>query len=328
MKPKVSIVMPVLNGEKYIGEAIGSILAQTFSDFELVVIDDGSTDRTPELIEEFRAKMRVTCVRHDRCQGITRSVNDALRHAAGEYISFLDHDDLWFPEFLETQVRYMEQHPEVGMVHSDFQTVDAHGNVLESSVAACRNRGRPSGRVFAELFQNNFIVANSVLIRKKCFDRLGTFDEALRWGDYHMWLRIAREYRIDYMDKVLTKYRQHSNQGSREASTRDPNQDPVPLQAIKRLVAQYPEIRQELGDTTVRRRMGSFYFDHAYAWYLEGARKDARIVLRKALRSWPTNRRYISLYLACLLPPSLVSALRGNSAQRRQGNRPAELRPS
>jgi glycosyltransferase involved in cell wall biosynthesis len=135
MKPKVSIIMPVLNGEKYIGEAVASILAQTYTDYELIVVDDGSTDSTPDLIRRFSAMLPLKCIRHPAPMGIAPSVNDGIRHAAGEFIAFLDHDDFWAPEFLSVQVSYLERRPEAGMVHSDFQTVDAGGNVIESSVA-------------------------------------------------------------------------------------------------------------------------------------------------------------------------------------------------
>src|SRR4029077_3221779 len=127
-------------------------------------------------------------------------------------------------------------------------------NVLEASVATSRGRTRPSGRVFPQLFLDSFIVGNSVLIRRECFDKLGIFDESLRWGDYHMWMRIARHYKVDYVPKVLTKYRQHPTQSTRSTFTSQPDSDSVGLQAIKKLLERYPEIHQELGKRTIRRR--------------------------------------------------------------------------
>jgi hypothetical protein len=310
MKPKVSIIMPVLNGEKYIGEAVASILAQTYTGYELIIVDDGSTDSTPALLRSYGSKLKLTCVRHASPMGIARSVNDGIRHASGEFIAFLDHDDLWFPEFLETQVAYLERHSEAGMVHCDFQTVDAKGDIIESSVARCRNRRRPSGSVFSRLFMDSFIVGNSVLIRKACFDRLGLFDETLRWGDYHMWLRIARHYHVDYVDRVLTKYRQHSTQGTRDVAGRDPRAEPAALCAIRKFVEQHPDVVQELGAKVIRRRMGFCHFDEAYAWWLAGEKKNARICLRKAIRSWPTNLKYLGLYVVCLLPPPIADGLK------------------
>src|SRR5262249_41506631 len=161
-------------------------------------------------VKSFVYKLPLNYIRHSATRGIAPSMNDGVRHSSGELISFLDHDDAWFPEFLECQQNYLEQHPNVGMVHSDFQTIDAYGNVIEQSVAGCRGRTRRSGYVFPQLFMDSFMVGNSVLIRKECFTRLGLFDEGLRWGDYHMWMRIARNYRVDYIARVLTKYRQHA----------------------------------------------------------------------------------------------------------------------
>ena len=312
MRAKVSVIMPVLNGERFIGEAIQSIVDQDYPNLEFVVVDDGSTDGTVEEIDRFRPKLDIRYVRHETPRGIAASVNDGLRHASGDLIGFLDSDDAWFPDFLKTQTKYLEEHPDVGMVHSDFQTTDVEGKVIEESVAVCRGRGlRPSGHVFPKLFMDSFIVGNSVLIRRECFDRLGMFDESLPWGDYHMWLRIARHYKIDYVAKVLTKYRQHQTQTTRSKTYERPDDPPLPLQAIEKLLADHPDIRQELGETTIRHRIASFYFDRAYGWFTGGEPINARLCVRRALRLWPTNPRYLTLYAASFLGPSQRRAARG-----------------
>jgi len=196
------------------------------------------------------------------------------------------------------------------MVHSDFQTIDPAGRVIEPSVAALRGRKRPSGHVFPQLFLDSFIVGNSVLIRRECFTRLGLFHESLRWGDYLMWMRIARHYRVDYVDQVLTKYRQHPTQSTRDMQADPPTQPPAALKAIERVLELYPEIRQELGERLVRRRIASFYFDRAYRWYTSGDPVSARICLRQALQLWPTNPRYLMLYAGSLLGPAQGRAVR------------------
>ena len=309
MKSKVSIIMPVLNGEKYIVEALDSILAQTYKNYELVAVDDGSTDRTKEILHEYGKKLELRYVHHPVCKGICVSVNDGVRNSTGEYITFLDHDDVWFPHLLETQVGHLESHPDVGMVHSDFQTIDAGGKIIEESVARCRDRRRPSGEVFRQLFMDSFIAASSSLIRKECFDRLGGFDESLHWGDYHMWLRIGRHYKIDYVPDVLTKYRQHTSQSTRSFDGR-PDQDSVAMLAIKKLLDQYPELRAELGEKTIRRRMAMMYFDMAYYWLWNGMAANARVCLAHAIRRWPTKSEYYVTYAASLLPNASAKAMR------------------
>lgn len=323
MKPRVSITMPVLNGEKYIDMAIGSIAAQSYRDFELIVVDDGSTDRTAEHIQRFAEKMNIKYVRHDVRQGIARSVNDGIRHSSGEFIAFLDHDDAWLPEFLETQVSYLDQHRDVGMVHSDFQTTDSEGNILEDSVARRRQRKkRPSGHVFPELFMDSFIVGNSVLIRRECIDRFGGFDEQLRLGDYHLWMRIAMQYKVDYVDKALTQYRQHATQTTRrDIAVAQPDQDSAGLQAVRKILEVYPEARQSLGDRAIRRRLASLYFDQAYSWFWGGAFRNARICLAKAIRQWPSNSKYYLFYGTSFLPSSLVMALHAGWQLRGAGQR-------
>lgn len=307
MSPKVSIIMPVLNGQKYIGEAVESIASQTYRDFELIVVNDGSTDATCDRLARFDGRIDLRCIHHPAPQGIARSVNDGIRQARGQFIAFLDHDDLWFPDFLATQMAYLEQHPDVGMVHSDFQTIDSGGNVLEASVAECRNRKRVSGFVFPALFMDSFIVGNSVLIRKECFDRLGTFDETLRIGDYHMWLRIARHYKVDYTPKVLTAYRQHQSQDSRTFSAGD---IPPGLMALQSILELYPEAMREMGRNTVRRRMANLYIDMAHPALTRGMGIHARGFLGKAIGLQPFNLRFYLFYAASYLGPSQVSVAR------------------
>jgi len=310
MRPEVSITMPVLNGERYIGEAIDRILAQTYPNYQLVVVDDGSSDGTAAIVKSYADKLELVYVRHEKPLGIAPSMNDGVRHSTGDLIAFLDHDDAWLPNFLETQVSYLEQHPDTGMVHSDFQTTDTDGNILESSVALCRGRKRPTGNIFRELFLDSFIVGNSVLIRRECFTRLGLFDESLKWGDYHMWLRIARHYKVAYVDQVLTSYRQHFSQSTRSVAVSRPDEESVAMKAIDKLLAQYPELREELGGKLINHRRASLYFDLAYAWYVKGEFGHARVCAQRALALWPTNPTFLLFWAGTLLRPAQMETAR------------------
>jgi glycosyltransferase involved in cell wall biosynthesis len=309
MPLKISIVMPVLNGQKYVGLAIESILAQTYKSYELMVVDDGSTDGTRECIQQFATKLELKYVYHATPQGIPKSMNDGIRHSSGDMIAFLDHDDLWMPEFLEKQTDHLRDQPDLGMVYSDFQTIDPAGSIIEESVAVSRKRTRPSGDVFRQLFLDSFIVGNSVLIRKECFNRLGMFDETLRWGDYHMWLRIALHYRVGYTPKSLTKYRQHPSQSTRTPSARD-LEDPVAIVALRKLLDSYPEARRRIGEKEIKRRMAVLYFDTALIWWSRDMFKNARHFARKAIRLTPAQSSYYLFYAACLLRPSHSKQLR------------------
>jgi glycosyltransferase involved in cell wall biosynthesis len=308
-RPKVSITMPVLNGERYIAEAIGSIAAQTYRDFELIVVDDGSTDGTAACVEAFRDKLALKYVKHTQNQGIARSVNDGLRHSSGEFVAFLDHDDRWLPDFLETQVAYLESHPDVTMVHADHQIIDTDGKVVCESVGLWDGKDRPSGYIFPQLFQQSFIVGNSVLIRKPCLEELGGFDERLRFGDYHLWMRMALKHKIDYVSRPLTQYRQHVSQHSRAAAVVRP-EDSLAIEVTQKILAEYPEARAQLGKTVIRRRFASEYFDLAYSSFLAGAFANARACVWKAIQMWPWNPRYYLLLMGVLLPPGLGREMR------------------
>jgi glycosyltransferase involved in cell wall biosynthesis len=310
MKPEVSIIMPVLNGERYIRQSIESIAAQTYRDYELVVIDDGSTDRTREIVESFRGRMTIRYIHHAQNQGIARSMNDGVRASQGEYITFLDHDDIWFPRMLATQVGYLNTHPEVAMVHSDFQTIDGAGGILESSVAVCRGRKRASGQVFRELFQESQVCGITVVVRKSVVDQMRGFDERLHWGDYHLWLRIALRYPIGFTPEVLAQYRQHSSQSTRTYETDRPDRDSVALQAIRLLLEEHPEAARKLGRRAIRRRMASLYYEMAYAWLWQGRHAYARACLRRALVWTPGNRGYWASYFASFLNPTQAAKLR------------------
>jgi glycosyltransferase involved in cell wall biosynthesis len=305
MEPKVSVVMLVLNGRRFIREAIESIVAQTYRNLELVVVDDGSTDGTGDIVKLFMSRIDIRYVRHSENRGIAFSVNDGIRNTTGDMISFLDHDDLWFPNFVETQIRYLEEHPDVGMVHSDFRTIDAEGKILEESMCRCRNIMEPSGHIFRDLFMRNRICANTVMIRRECLTRCGGFDERLRWGDYHLWMRISRHYKIDFVPEVLTCYRQHATQSTRS----DPDDEPVPLQALRYIIEQYPEVPKELGERVVRQRMASLYLDLAYKWHERGRGDKVRANLGKAIRLWPLKPRFYALYAGSLLRPSHATML-------------------
>jgi glycosyltransferase involved in cell wall biosynthesis len=197
MNPKVSVIMPVHNGAKFIVPAIESVLAQSYTNYELVVIDDGSTDDSYLKIEGYRDKLKY--IPHTTQKGVCTAMNTGIRNASGELIAFLDSDDLWLPEMLHTQVDYLMDHQDVAMVHSDFQTIDDEDRIIEDSVAYCQNLRIPSGYIFKELFMDSLICGITVVVRKECFERVGYLDETLYFGDYDLWLRISKHYLIGYM---------------------------------------------------------------------------------------------------------------------------------
>lgn len=207
--PMVSVILPTHNRAHYLPRAVESVFSQTWDDWELIVVDDGSTDKTSEAIRPYLADRRVHYVRKKE-EGVTgKTRNAGMRLAKGKYVAFLDDDDLFLPEKLERQVAWMEAHPAVGLLYSLIQVVDAEMNPLK---VVPQNPGRS----FLELFRENFIQVPTVLARRRCLDRVGFFGESLPGSeDYLMWLKIAEQFPIDYLPEVLALYCKHGQNKSR-----------------------------------------------------------------------------------------------------------------
>lgn len=203
--PTVSVIIPVFNGQEYIVATLETVFAQTFGDFEVIVIDDGSTDRTEEILQEFRGKIRLLKNSH---KGPASSRNLGLEASRGSLIAFLDSDDLWLPKKLERQVAIAGNHPEYGIITTDMAKFDTTG-IIQASAAALRPP-IPSGYVLEELLFENWIGTSCAIVRRECFEQVGKFaDDSIALGkdDWNMWMRIAARYPIYYLDEVLVHYR-------------------------------------------------------------------------------------------------------------------------
>jgi glycosyltransferase involved in cell wall biosynthesis len=211
--PRVSILLTCYNHSRYLPEALGGILAQTFKDYEIVAVDDGSTDGTREWLQA--QEVPIQCIFNETNLGTYASLNVALARARGEFIAILNDDDLWAPEKLERQIRLFEEHPQVGLVHTDGSFIDGEGKPMEGSPLGFEFPRTETGDVLLSLIYQNKIIASAALVRRECFDRLGGFNEAyFGSGDWEMWLRIAEEYEIGFVPEPLTFYRVHGENAS------------------------------------------------------------------------------------------------------------------
>jgi glycosyltransferase involved in cell wall biosynthesis len=203
MMPRVSIIVATKNYGRYLPESIESILAQTISDWELQIVDDGSTDDTPTLVQPYLQDRRIRYLRAD-CLGQSRAKVLGLRLTTAEYVAFLDADDAWLPSKLEKQLALFAGQPNLGVCYTRRSLMDRDSQPLPSSNSA----RLPRGEILAELFLKNFICFSSVMIRRKVFEHVGVFDS--EWDlaiDYALWLKIAPHYTFDYVDEVLVRYR-------------------------------------------------------------------------------------------------------------------------
>jgi len=203
--PLISCIVPVFNGACYLRETLDSILQQTYRPLETIVVDDGSTDGTGEEVARFLRDPRVRYYRQSNA-GQTVAKNEGIRHSRGEFIAFCDADDVWLPHKLSVQIPPFARQERLGVVYSRALRMDAAGRRLPTDPSD--EPPRPSGRVTAQLFGINFVPFGTAVVRRRCLDELGAFDERYRMGiDWELWLRISLQYEFRFVDADTVVYR-------------------------------------------------------------------------------------------------------------------------
>lgn len=217
---KVSVIIPSYNCELYIAETIASVLNQTHRDIELIVVDDGSTDRTREIVASFGDSVRLIAQQN---AGRCAARNRGIRAASGEFICLLDHDDYWYPEKVAAQLAAFERYPEAGGVYSEYivWNADESGHFpLPESFQRCAApdaiNEELSGWIYHHFLIDIYMLTSAAMFRAKVFDKCGAFVESLSYSeDWELWLRISREFQLINLRRAMTLYRQHSEQGFR-----------------------------------------------------------------------------------------------------------------
>lgn len=206
--PVVSVVMPAYNAEKYLREAIDSILTQTYKDFEFIIINDGSTDRTKEIIQSY-SDPRIIYLENEKNSGICVTLNKGLDAARGRYIARMDSDDISMPERLAVQVDYLDQHPNVGVIGSYLQLIDENGAnkyIFEFSP--------DPDECYINMIFATSVGHPSVLIRKSCLKENNLeYEEYFRgMEDFYLWWQLAKHTQISNIPRPLLYYRCHGSQ--------------------------------------------------------------------------------------------------------------------
>lgn len=215
--PRVSILLTCYNHIAYLEEAVRSIEAQTFTDYEVIALDDGSTDGTREWLSDYSVKNpgKMHLIFNDKNLGTYGTLNVGLKAATGEFVAVFNDDDLWEPTKLEKQVAMMDHQPKIGLVHTDGFFIDGAGKRRTDSPLGFDFPRTETGDVLAALIYANSIIASAVLARKVCFDQLGGFNEKyFGSGDWEMWYRVAEKWQVGYVAEPLTMYRVHGENAS------------------------------------------------------------------------------------------------------------------
>lgn len=200
MRPLVSIILPTYNRADFLRRSIDSVLNQTFCDFELIIVDDASTDSSKEVIDTFDDQ-RIIYLEHERNLGGSAARNTGIRAARGNFIAFQDSDDEWLPEKLEKQMKIMEDAPaNVGVVYTGFWRINGDNKEYIPGPA----QQVKEGNINQELLKGNFVTTQAVLVKKECFQEAGLFDETLpRLQDWELFLRLAKHFEFRYIPEPL-----------------------------------------------------------------------------------------------------------------------------
>ena len=208
--PRVSVIVPAYNAAPFLRDALESVLRQTYTDWEVVVVDDGSTDRTQAVIEEtapaFHGRLRCICQEN---RGTAAARNAAIAASSGELIALLDADDIWLEKRLEACVRVLDNRPEARLVHAQVICIDREGKIFGNPPAPPEKY--LSGRIAQHIYARRaHLLAPTVLFRRSCLRVAGNFDEDPRMRsteDRDLWFRIARFFDIAYLNEVVAHYR-------------------------------------------------------------------------------------------------------------------------
>ena len=224
--PLISVVIPLYNGVGYIRRSVQSVLGQTYADFELIVVDDGSTDGGPDVVRTF-TDARVRLIQQENA-GASAARNKGIAEAQGRYVAFLDADDEWEPQFLEAIVQLSAAYPAAGIWGTGYRRVFPTGPSVEFTLAESRSRTTLQiDDYFRRLPGGSIVHASAVAIPVSVFQKLGGFREDCYWGeDEEMWARIALHYSLGYDTRILSRFHQTGRQ-QKPRFRNSPTQDPL-----------------------------------------------------------------------------------------------------
>lgn len=285
--PLVSVVMPAYNVALYIAEAIQSVLGQDYPNIELIVVDDGSSDGTAQVAEQFGDRVRV--LRQENA-GPAAARNRGIREARADYIAFIDADDIWVGDKLTLQVQHLQSHPEIGVVFGEELPWHVQPDGTFSVLPQPTNLDKPptldmalSGWIYKDLLLGSAISIITAMIRRSVVETVGGLDETLRMGeDYDFWIRVSRHYQIHRFDRTLAYYRIHP-QGTTKVPRKENNEYNVLLRAINTYGLSGPadNVPVDAGALNERFFLLCFRFGHFHIRFGDAA--VARMAFRKAI---------------------------------------------
>ncbi|MBI3968033.1 MAG: glycosyltransferase [Chloroflexi bacterium] len=308
--PLVSVQLCCYNSERFLEETLQSVFAQTSSNWELVIVNDGSSDSTEQIVRRHLDAGWPITYHYQPNAGLAAARNKALELSNGRYVAFLDHDDLWAPTKLEEQISLFETSPELGLVYSDCFFIETDGSIrcLISQVMTLHR-----GWVFERLLENDFIQMLTAVVRRDVLTEVGPFKPYRIVEDHELFLRIAAQYQIDFVPSPLASYRLHPEQETRKYD--------VELRESWEMYNGWAATelgKRPASQRALRRgRARALLFAARKALAADHNPRRARRYLRKSLVLHPRRESFL-LYLGTFLPQPAADAIRAARQWRRQ----------
>jgi glycosyltransferase involved in cell wall biosynthesis len=283
----LSVIIPTYNRAQMVGRAIRSVLDQTYQDFEIVVVDDGSKDNTEEVVRSFNDK-RVRYIKHERNEGVAAARNTGIKATRSKYIAFQDSDDEWLPEKLEKQMAgFRTASSNIGVVYTAFLKIEGDKKTYIPSPELTQKEGD----IYNSLVRGNFVAPPAAVVKRECFAKAGMFDEGIPcFEDWELWLRISKYYHFKYIDEPLII----AYSGT-----------PGSILADQGALARGYELilKKHCGDIKEKGRklLAIYYIAAGNKLCLSGEFKRGRNYLIKAALAYPLNIAYLGAVLASLL---------------------------
>jgi glycosyltransferase involved in cell wall biosynthesis len=296
--PLVSVVIPVFNGAPFVAKAVASVRAQTVRDVEVLVVDDGSTDGTQAVLADLQQTAGITWFQQDH-GGPARSRNRGLAEARGEFVALLDCDDIWLPDKLAAQLALMRSRPEVGVVHTDFESVDEEGRVLETVQA------RYSGEPLVQAFCGGHVaLPSTLLVRRTVLDKVGVLNPELYGSeDSDLTIRLYAATQFACVDRVLVRKLQRGHGYRDMAFDEALHKEKILtsrerfLQGLERMGPQTDGQRAALD-----REWANYYLARGGEAERIGRRSEARRFYHYAMRKAPLRLRPYMRWLRTMAP--------------------------
>jgi len=285
--PAVSVVIATYNRAKLLGATLDSIFGQKFSDFEVIVVDDGSTDETARVVGAYGPRVQYL---YQQNHGPSAARNLGVRRAQAEWISIQDSDDLCLPNHLDVLHGYAKSHPQLGMVFANGEYLGGPVHNRETIIPQAKSRRLAGGPVrLVDLFDKSVVRLQAALIAKKCYAEIGGHDERLRiCMDLDLAFRLWACYPMAYLDQVVFSYRRHEGNISADQEQRLSEN----IRVIEKLLRENPKAGEILGAGRIQRRLAYRYYRLAKTRLKHGKASEARAALNSAARLAPLNAKY------------------------------------